>query len=1042
MPKHRKAAASNYLPAAFSVAQSKPSDLSPDTYVPDVPSKFSFSPDGSRVDLFSRSRWLPLMYADYDVEIEYLRYHHRFFPNADRVQYLALIGLSVIPIILNQSTLASVLFGGMCSVLSALAIVDLAFPKCSDDGGIEHERANAHWHELLLSAMMVTSSIVLGLGARLLDRLCDRSRVTLTTISDDERHEICFSYILPYNFVVIGTGVLCGRPRVAATLLCVVVHIASKFIAAYTISTEKDRVVYMRLSADIVLLGLILVIHAAFEMGFRTAFEHYVAGHESKEKASRQKRITDGYLAQLLPPMLYSRVLSAETFEDGGGSVSCCIIALDVDQFIPPTATPDCTLECVERVSSLMSKFCSLSESTAVERILVTGDEFVATCNLIVPLLSHAMRIAVFGTKCRYTIVESGIPGRVAIHTGHIRGTVNREVHLRYDIAGVGVETTRALLGFCPINEVVASSQIVELLRERVEVEPTAHSFMHPHTGLCSAVWCVRDVVRQRLLPKASAAEDGVAVSTHHSDGSSTEDSLLSPVDSCAPEALPHQPVEVPTEPPPGDPLKRVRFGGCGEADGLGRRGTGIRRIAGEALIAEQESFIDFLERTKTETLISSRTRGLEIIKEWHGGIHFLDEQEEANYEPPFLLHYYTIGSVGLTVLLLFLDILLLVDLKGVRTSDLAGQITLFTLTGITASAALLTVFLHRGSLKISIFATKVLFSLLLLLCGAAVYFGVALTHPSIAANDPTFVFVVEATLFPFFSRAIAWRPAFLLFLATMTGSVIGSPFVHGGTQKYVGLAFILACTCQIGFLLRQRELTTRERFREIEVVTFASELEETEKETLESALSAAVPAPLVHLVVSHLSRDVDPQKGPSGSAVVLAIDRGIVLILRFHGIGHSGELSSSSILPGRLSTSYLRSSVISKTNLHLSLCAFKISAECELAVASLQRLTLFKLIGDEVIVGGPTNPSALHEAAGEAYTLIETIASCGSCSGGCVTCGAFFAVATCGAHQASFFMVGPAVREATQTIKASPNAFSFSPTFTESYPRSDAFME
>ena len=145
----------------------------------------------------------------------------------------------------------------------------------------------------------------------------------------------------------------------------------------------------------------------------------------------------------------------------------------ELAEWVYPAATSrGAVCEAVGRISQLMRSFEEQHKLVGVERIRVAGDEFVATSNLIVPTLSHAIRIAVFAAKTHRFVVESGVPTRCAIHTGAVHGSVVGSRFLRYDVGGDGINGARQLLPLCPPGDVVVSEAMQQLLRDRAILVP------------------------------------------------------------------------------------------------------------------------------------------------------------------------------------------------------------------------------------------------------------------------------------------------------------------------------------------------------------------------------------------------------------------------------------------------------------------------------------------------------------------------------------------------------------------------------------------
>ena len=440
------------------------------------------------------------------VESEFVRFNFQYFCNLDRIAMACAGIVAIFPqvfavsIVLRAFWAADTFFSLLFIGLDILVVAQYK----------KRQRDPSFVHEMLFWTALLIVSILLGAGCPRTEDECQRANVSFHSTTPQQRWETCVNAVYPYPFAVLAIALVCGRPRVMWMVACAITGIVTKNLSRLVFSVDSGKVAVMKVVADVLLSAVLLGCHAALEQSHRTAFEEYVKAYARMEQAAKQKEATDAYLSQLMPPMLYSRVLSRERYEDSGSSVSVFVASVtDLFEWVPITADRTALTEAVSRVSAFMA-FCDYSlKRVQVERIRVTGDEFIATSNLIVQTLSHAMRITVFAATVLAYLNRFPLPVRCAVHTGALRGRVTGARFLRYDVSGEGIDVARHLLNCCRDGEIAVSSVTQQLLRDRATLVPC--DAVLPFVGKSGepmGVFLLRGMKSSRVKPPQQPANE------------------------------------------------------------------------------------------------------------------------------------------------------------------------------------------------------------------------------------------------------------------------------------------------------------------------------------------------------------------------------------------------------------------------------------------------------------------------------------------------------------------------------------------------------
>ena len=340
--------------------------------------------------LFERKQFYPFMYRIATVETEFVRYNYLYYPAMDWVALFATMvffflcfalsvgvgGLSPHHVFCNAAAAALLAGALLCD-----AITTHVFKKVN--------RNPACVHELVFWFGLFSSCAMMGILRPTTEQFCQREDMSIVRTTAIERRDACVHSIYAYPLAVVAVATVCGRPRVHLVIFSALAYLVGSGIVRAFIGIDTVEEATLKFVADTVILTAMVVCKAVLERAHRLSFEEFVKAYRSRQHAARQKEATDAYLSQLLPPMLYSRVLSREHYEDSGTSVSVFVAAVpELAEWVYPAATSrGAVCEAVGRISQLMRSFEEQHKLVGVERIRVAGDEFVATSNLIVPHL-------------------------------------------------------------------------------------------------------------------------------------------------------------------------------------------------------------------------------------------------------------------------------------------------------------------------------------------------------------------------------------------------------------------------------------------------------------------------------------------------------------------------------------------------------------------------------------------------------------------------------------------------------------------------------
>ena len=950
--------------------------------------------EGSEAVIFERG-WARLRYSKPHIETEFLRFHHQYSRHLDQVLIAICAIFPMLAFItLKNETFLFVFFSiniALTALILVMEYVVAAVVKHTAKSYLTPERVEqlqAILHEWTITVALISVAFFSGLTSYEASEACVSFARFHKSTTEQERASMCMHSIAPYVLPVIGLGILCARPRVQFMALVPIVHIATKYctrVIATSIDTTEE--VVMKLALDVVLCAILIACHAVMERSHRERFEEYIRAYRSKLIAIRQKGATDMYLKQLLPPVLYDRLLSLEHYEDSGTSVTVFVAAVaDMASWVPHTAESQDIVDAVGRVSRLAVDFEELRKVVGLERIRLSGDYFIATSGLIVQTLSHALRATVYAVKLHPVLVRSGVPVRCCLHTGAVRGVVKGERFLRYEISGPAVDVVMRLVSYCPAYEVLVSSATEEVLRDRVILVPSNIVFRHANSNLddsiCSDVTAalLRGLKSHRTKVPCSPADS--ELSEHPTPDGDVEESpqpgaLLSPNSrrvhfeehvSCA--DLEGLGIAASAPTPRSAPCRSSFTGGSGS--------TALDCISSSDTDSQKEIArrVD-LERAK-----------LEVVVEWCSNVHFADPEKESEYKTTLSPHQFIVSRGSMAVLILTILIVVWVEFRGIRSGlPLVGVVLLIVALFLNVASIVV-----MARLSMSIVPTlfgRTIFLVLFIVLLLITVVGASLTWSSLVANDVSFLFITILIISDISLAGAPWRVAAA---AAFFFCVVGLGMCLVFTEiilKYSDVGLLAVVFLMMAMTLRWQNILVRQCYQDKKTAELATELEEKEKETLQSAVAGVIPLPILRFALANWNHYSN-----CGVGVVAFTPKGVVMLLNF--------------LPAAVSS--WSAHVDFEDAMGCSLVAASNTSNAEHLIRTFADLSTVKISGDWMVVAGPLPNGSLENAVAEADKLIECVRNHAI---GAVVCGSFYAVVTGLAFPSSFFVLGEAVHRA-----------------------------
>ena len=931
---------------------------------------------------FDKEVYLPLCYCDPRMETAYLTYNKRYFMNMDYVYLLmsllmlaSLAYLSHDPIIIVPCIVVSVIF------LCASAVEIFAQYKHSTTELTALQRA-AIIHEWFVAISLLLIGAALSFEIYPFLSTCIDDGRFVGPGTNSQNYNVCVRSVPAYPHLALAAPVFTGRPRTFFGIVCAIVFVALRNVSRPINPIDSSKDMGLKLVMDIGVATLLIVCQGALEWTYRASFEECVNAHRAKQRAMTQKATTDGYLSYLLPPSYYSRLLSREHYSDSG-VVSVFVASVeDLAVWFPQTATQEDVRSALSQMLAFMSSLDKECTYFHVERIRVTGDEFVATSNLMLPTLCHAIRIASFAATVRSFVNEHRTRVRCAIHTGAMTGTVTGERYLRYDVSGEAMDyVTRELLPICPVGETVVSQAMKEVINDRailVPLEGGVSSRSECNGGSTTSFWCLLDVSRTRVKPPLASAGGDCRPRCENSLEEMPEPvaTHISRVHFKNEGATNSEERSELHEPPPNDPQA--------SSPAVEEKNEVISEITVES------------QRYATPSKITLR---------------FADADAESGFDAwQSSQHYHSVATFVELAFVGLIVIVQLIDFKGVSSgAALAGHCLGFGALFVTAGKAL---WVKRGR-SVPAMQNAVLFGVETSLLS----FGAALTRPSLVSNNLTFMlvmFLCTTRISNITNYSWMWCSVYVV-IVLFVPQVIAT-FIRNGVQRVVALPFMIAFVSLVLVALRWSEVFKRQRYRDSQLMLYTSAIETKARDLLQHALAAVIPMPLMAQVAARYdTRMLDACVEPCNGVAVCLVFLPLVSL--------SSPRSTSSDEKGN-----------GPDDGHAACLSVKRSmASAEMALREFQHLHLTKIAGNTILAAGPVACGSIRGAAEEALCLLNTVR--GQCTAA-VTVGSFYAVVTGGTWQPSFFLFGEAVVEAKTICAAAPNpSATFSDTFQKQFP-------
>ena len=968
---------------------------------------------------FQRLAFLPVRYADGEVEREYVRFVHRHNVVVAALFQLFSVSLLLMNVLVSPKPEMKVVCGIALTIVVIVLAMDLilrriilskyspilnASPRLSEELTCREESRVALVHEYTFFVALLAGEAAFGFAFYVDIDSCKNNNYIGKQPTASGKDEYCIHSVRAIGAAILSSAVFSGKPRMHLSVVVGIAYLIAAYAARVINPIDSTEDMLLKLLIDVTGVALVLYCQLVLEQSHRGDFEEYVKADCSKSQASRQKCITDQYLSQLLPPVLYARIVSQENYEDRSSCASVFVAAVHDLQWLGEPASVEDVVKAVENVSELMSRLEALHKHACVERIRVSGDQFVATSNLIMPTIHHAMRIAIFASAVRNSLQHSQVPLRCAVHSGPLVGTVTRTRFLRYDISGEGINVAMKMLVFCENGETIVSSASTTLFGGRVELlpwsAPPSLAVNIPTQGTGEPWWYLVAIVARRVaLPLPSdeyLPTEEPLLNAVEADTSNPKPTIHFRIEQTA--AATTAIVSSPNAPQDNNSLSPTPMPTHTPRTQLASSNSSHPNDAAPS----EDSMLTssrFAEQLKREA------DNLEIVSSCFN-MHFADPATESKYSTKAEQFHIRAANCSMFLVMLVLFIVELVEFRGFDQSVLTGQV----LTAVAVLILIPFVVLHVQTR----FSREIML-LFISLHAQTVVFGPALTRPSLVSNNEFYLNIIVLDFTYLVIGGAAWERATVYSLVVIQIPFTIAAFFPRGVVSVQALGFAWFFFALYVLMLRWHEKFARLNYQNQQLMSVASDIEQKERELLRDALAAVIPTPMLQPLLNEASA----KKPRKFQGIELFVSRGVVVLLQFPDITYSEEIPTTSTAEAsRMGLSAVAMAVAEKT------------------LRGFEHLTLTKVVSNTVLAAGPlasTSDSA-KGAAQEALDLLETVR--GRCTAAIVS-GSFYAVVSGGAGRSwpSFFLVGDAIRSARLLCsRIEPLAYEMNDEFQSLY--------
>ena len=241
------------------------------------------------------------------------------------------------------------------------------------------------------------------------------------------------------------------------------------------------------------------------------------------------------------------------------------------------------------------------------------------------------------------------------------------------------------------------------------------------------------------------------------------------------------------------------------------------------------------------------------VVSEWYGWLHFADPACEATYVPYVRMYMLIVGESTTLCTTLVMVILMFIEFGGFHRNTSEGLASpILLLAGVVIGiVVLVVVYWKRGLDRLTSHPPRLAFLAACLAQLLCVSFGCAFSRPSVIGNDATYYFVVICVAVTVSVSGVPWMRCVLYVVVLAVGNGVIAFTVNHGAIKITSLMAVLGVLFVTTLFLRWQEMTVRHRHRDVCVVKLASEVEVQQKDILQSALAAVIPAPLVQASIT-----------------------------------------------------------------------------------------------------------------------------------------------------------------------------------------------
>lgn len=753
--------------------------------------------DWEAVDTIHRSA-LTLEYTQEFVEVDFLRYHHRFMPLAALVIAIGVgIPMSILTFFTTSDLLIRLTAVALGVALSGCAGADYFICFRKKATSLVEETSIALSHERFCVAFVLISEFALAVLAYATAKQClEESRPFLgrSEVSEEHRQAVCVHSVWPHLLWMPTFPLLVGRPRLKSCLFGMLFSLLFKYVVRQARVVDSSREMLSKLAIDLFVFVLIGFFQWMLGVRFREHFEVIVRLHNQRKHANQKRRKTDELLRIVFPGKLYAKLTDGVHIDT---SQEASVFTAEIDNF-----SQWCCSFVPDRAVALLSTLCRridacVARSHDIEKIRSAGDRLLVTSNLIESTSLHAQCTARFACLIRTVFDDLSIPVKGSIHSGALIGAVLGSRFVRYDVLGSSITTVMQLLLY-------SNSGIGFIASESA------------HTGYCKEV-------SDTFLRTVETAEGVVNVYVL---------SAVLPQNECIPEST------VPAQYSQSD----------------GGRVAAVRHYFRQSPSRSSIASSHTCNSKTIDPLIAKEHEKLVVVSSWCLWLSFVSIQQEKAFQTHFGSdhHVQVVQPQQRTAFggTLFFSLMLLACLiVNSEYSGHAGAWLIFLASMFSVAQFMMSYCFRKDPKKVH--GVQLI---IFILNSTTVYIGAAMSRPSYIGNRTTFI-VTFLTVPLFLVLHTSWIMSSLFVLFLFIPPYVGSMYVNGGVWMISDIVLLGFLELTLFVAFRARDSFNRQEFHDIALLRTAVKLEDDEEAFYTHILQARLPKCLAARVQQLQSR-------------------------------------------------------------------------------------------------------------------------------------------------------------------------------------------